>query len=72
MDIVRRLRERAGKYDEYAWHSDIEIEAANVIEKMEVLLAHAVQEADGWHDDSRGGPIEDDPLIDLARAVLVK
>lgn len=72
MDIVRRLRERAGQYDEYDWHTGIEIEAANTIESLYRLLAHAVKEADGWHDESRGGPIEDDSLMDEARALLVK
>jgi hypothetical protein len=32
------------------------------------LLAHAVKEADAWHDESRGGPIKDDPFMDEARA----
>lgn len=34
------------------------------------LLAHTVEEADGWHDDARGGPIRGDPLMDAARAEL--
>lgn len=34
------------------------------------LLAHAVEEADGWHDDTHGGPIEGDPLMDEARALI--
>lgn len=33
-DIVDRLRERSGEYDEYAWHSDIELEAADEIERL--------------------------------------
>jgi len=33
-DIVDRLRERAHKYDEYAWHGDIELEAAEKIESL--------------------------------------
>jgi hypothetical protein len=32
------------------------------------LLAHAVAEADGWHDDARGGPITGDAVMDEARA----
>jgi hypothetical protein len=33
-DIVDRLRERAHQYDEYAWHGDIELEAAETIESL--------------------------------------
>jgi len=42
-DIVARLRKRAHEYDEYDWHSEIELEAADEIERlrvtMDVLLA---------------------------------
>lgn len=41
-----------------------------MLDRLMLLLAHAVKEADGWHDDGRGGPIEDDPLIDEARALV--
>lgn len=34
-DLVKRLRETSGKYDEYCWHSDIELEAADRIEQLE-------------------------------------
>lgn len=34
------------------------------------LLAHAVKEADGWHDDAHGGPLTGDPLIEEARAII--
>lgn len=34
-DLVKRLREASGKYDEYCWHSDIELEAADRIEELE-------------------------------------
>jgi hypothetical protein len=37
-DIVARLRERSGKYDLYDWHSDIELEAADEIERLKKLL----------------------------------
>ena len=37
-DLVARLRETSGKYDEYCWHSDIELEAADRIEKLEAAL----------------------------------
>lgn len=33
-DLVKRLREKSGTYDEYAWHSDIELEAADEIERL--------------------------------------
>lgn len=32
--LVSRLRERAGKYDEYDWHGAIELEAANELERL--------------------------------------
>ena len=34
MDIVDRLRERAGQNDEYDWHGAIEREAADEIERL--------------------------------------
>jgi hypothetical protein len=34
MNLPERLRERAGAYDEYAWHKDIEMEAAAEIEAL--------------------------------------
>ena len=37
-DLVKRLRETSGKYDEYCWHSDIELEAADRIEQLEYAL----------------------------------
>ena len=37
-DLVKRLRETSGKYDEYCWHSDIELEAADRIEELEAVL----------------------------------
>ena len=37
-DLVARLRETSGKYDEYCWHSDIELEAADRIEELEAAL----------------------------------
>lgn len=40
------------------------------ISRLRVLLEHSVKEADGWHDDSRGGPIKDDALMDEARRYL--
>lgn len=44
------------------------IEALHIeLEEARKLLAHAVKEADGWHDECRGGPIEGDALIDAAR-----
>jgi hypothetical protein len=39
-DLVKRLRERAGKYDEYDWHGDIELEAADRIEHLEDRCAN--------------------------------
>ena len=39
-------------------------------DRLILLLAHAVQQADGWHDEARGGPITEDPLMDEARAFL--
>ena len=36
-----RLRERAGVLDDYAWHAEVEMEAADYIEKLEEVLALA-------------------------------
>lgn len=51
-------------------------EAADEIEmlrkELEIFrsaLAYAVKEADGWHDDSHGGPIEDEEM-ERVRALL--
>lgn len=38
-DIIERLRKRAGKYDEYDWHSAIELEAAQEIYNLRAALA---------------------------------
>lgn len=39
------------------------------LEEARNLLAYTVKEADGWHDESRGGPITGDVTIDAARRV---
>jgi hypothetical protein len=39
-------------------------------ERLLPLLAYAIREADGWHDECRGGPIEDDPVMNLCRAAI--
>jgi hypothetical protein len=44
-DLVKRLRETSGKYDEYCWHSDIELEAADRIEQLERALLDVAQYA---------------------------
>jgi hypothetical protein len=44
-DLVTRLRETSGKYDEYCWHSDIELEAADRIEQLERALLDVAQYA---------------------------
>lgn len=40
------------------------------VDELLGLLEHAVNEADGWHDECRGGPIEDDARIARAKQVL--
>ena len=40
------------------------------VDELLGLLEHAVNEADGWHDEGRGGPIEDDLKLNRARAIL--
>ena len=42
------------------------------IDRLRVLLAHAVAKADGWHDECRGGPIKNDPLMEEARALVAR
>lgn len=44
--LVERLRQRAGQYDEYAWHSEIELEAAAEIERMQASLRVCFAAAD--------------------------
>mgnify|MGYP006370316007 CR=1 FL=1 len=49
------------------------VDAAGVAEEIErwrTALAYAITQADGWHDECRGGPIDDDSLMDAARALL--
>jgi hypothetical protein len=57
-DIVDRLRERSGEYDEYAWHSDIELEAADEIEKLRGQLIEAEASArrcwNAYHRERKG------------------
>jgi hypothetical protein len=36
--LTKRLRERAGEYDEYAWHREIELEAADEIDKLQSAI----------------------------------
>lgn len=33
-EIICDLRDRAGKYDEYDWHSSVELEAAECINEL--------------------------------------
>ena len=47
-DLVARLRETSGKYDEYCWHSDIELEAADRIEELEAALRDVTTDWDRW------------------------
>ena len=51
--------------------AELALEADATIDRLRVLLAHAVAEADGWHDECQGGPIEDDPLMGEARALVM-
>lgn len=39
-------------------------------ERWKAALAYAIQEADGWHDEARGGPIGGDERMEAARALL--
>ena len=84
-DLVKRLRERAGKYDEYDWHGDIELEAADRIEKLEAVtkdellhcfhrineLQTALRMVIDWDNtlDWDDGPAWGD-LMDIARKAL--
>jgi hypothetical protein len=38
-ELVKRLRERAGQYDEYGWHSEIELESADALEAQAQEIA---------------------------------
>ena len=37
-ELAARLDERVGKYDEYDWHAQIELEAAAALREAEQLL----------------------------------
>lgn len=72
MDILETLRETdqrepIGPLGELA-ADEIEM-LRKEIEILRNALAYAVKAADGWHDDSHGGPIEDDDM-DRVRALL--
>lgn len=41
-DLVDRLKKRAGQYDEYDWHSAIELEAAEEIERLRHDLSRVI------------------------------
>jgi len=52
-DLVKRLRDPSGHYDgvfsgdvvaQYCWHSDIELEAADSIEKLKTALQDIIDE----------------------------
>ena len=40
-ELIERLRQKAGQYDEYDWHSVTELEAADALERMESELKTA-------------------------------
>jgi hypothetical protein len=74
-DIVKRLRERAGHYDEYGWHDEIEREAADTIEQLRKSLARCLKEAEYLLDESHGCKpsevMDYDGWADEARRLLV-
>jgi hypothetical protein len=37
-------------------------------ERLKALLAYAVKEADGWHDECRGGTIDEPLMIEARKA----
>ena len=47
----------------------LEAQAAEIA-RLRLLLAHAVEEADGWHAEINGGLIEGDVLMDEARELV--
>ena len=54
-ELVKRMRERSGQYDEYGWHSEIEIEAADALEaqakeiaKKDTRIAELEAALNGW------------------------
>jgi serine phosphatase RsbU (regulator of sigma subunit) len=42
------------------------------LEEARRLLAHAVKEADAWHDECHGEPITDDPMMEAARQMVAR
>ena len=68
MSIADELREQA---NQHPLDADLEMfnVAATRIESLESALAYAIKEADGWHDDCRGGDIETEEMVN-AKKVL--
>ncbi len=56
-ELVKRLRERAGQYDEYGWHSEIELESADALEAQAKRIAEKdtrISELEnGWLDEAK-------------------
>lgn len=48
--LLKKLRERAGQYDEYDWHREIELEAAKEIERLQSLVIRAGEWGESYGD----------------------
>ncbi len=69
---ARDMLERIGVENAQSFTAGDLVELANLIsqrERLRSLLAYAVQEAEDWHDECRGRPLQDERLSE-ARALL--
>ena len=69
-DIVERLRNKSGQYDECDWHSAIEIEAADTIEQLRAENARLKMDKEKIRDIVWGMYNQGPEAIDLALAEL--
>ena len=65
-DLVARLREAAGKYDDHCGHENIELEAADEIERLRAALRGI--ESVGSQYSVKSGPAY--AMRNIARAAL--
>ena len=61
-ELIERLRQKAGQYDEYDWHSVTELEAADALERMVAELADVTSMYNRCVDDVHAARVERDSL----------
>ena len=61
-ELIERLRQKAGQYDEYDWHSVTELEAADALERMVAELADVTSMYNRCVDDVHAARVERNSL----------